>query len=113
MVLARVRERNLNGNAQRTWFITPNIFNIYREDEAAHQKLVIIMKEMITAQSTKYHYIRDGKIFSVCQDLTYAYGVFWYPYNFDIHTTLDNCQVYNYLVRYLTSSVSKEDSRTF
>ena len=32
---------------------------------AAHKKLVIKMKNMITTEPQKYHYIRDGKIHSV------------------------------------------------
>ena len=63
MVLARARNlKKSKCTAYHTWYITPDRS---KEERAAHQKLVVKVKEMITAQPTKYHYIRDGKIFSV------------------------------------------------
>ncbi len=36
-----------------------------RKERAAHQKLVTMLKEKISEDSTKYHYIKDSKIISV------------------------------------------------
>ena len=45
-----------------TWYITPDR---NREEQAAHKKLVAQLREKITADSTKYHYIKDGRVLSV------------------------------------------------
>ena len=45
-----------------TWFISPDR-NF--EEQAAHQKLVAKLKDNIKADSTKFHYIKDGKVLSV------------------------------------------------
>ncbi len=47
------------------WYIAPDRNS---QERAAHQKLVVKLKQMITADSTKYHYIRDGRICSVLVD---------------------------------------------
>lgn len=43
-----------------------------KEERAAHSKLVTKLKQMISEDSSKYHYIRDGKIISVDKALSTA-----------------------------------------
>lgn len=63
MVLARAHKLKKSAATEyHTWFITPDR---NREEQAAHNKLVAQLKEKITADSTRYHYIKDGKILSV------------------------------------------------
>ncbi len=63
MVLARARNLKKSSTAEyHTWYITPDR---NKEEKAAHQKLVTKLKAMITTDSSKYHYIRDGNTFSV------------------------------------------------
>jgi len=63
MVLARASNlKKTTSTYYHTWYITPDR-NV--EERKAHQKLVIRLKEMITTEPKKYHYIRDGKILSV------------------------------------------------
>jgi len=63
LVLARARYLKKSSCAAfHSWYITPDRNS---EERAAHKKLVIKMKNMITTEPQKYHYIRDGKIHSV------------------------------------------------
>ena len=61
MVLAKAPNLKKT-NDYRTWYITPDRTP---EEQAAHKKLVAQLKDKITADSTMYHYIKDGKVMSV------------------------------------------------
>jgi len=45
-----------------SWFVAPDR---NREEQATHKKLVAQLKEKISAEPSKYHYIKDGKVLSV------------------------------------------------
>ena len=63
MVLGKAPNlKKLQTLAYRTWYITPDR---NREEQAAHQKLVSELREKIKTDSTRYHYIKDGKVMSV------------------------------------------------
>ena len=59
-----------------------------KEERAAHQKLAVKLKEMITAQPTKYHYTRVGRIFTVDKYFRYLY-----LYDLSVEATLYACKI--------------------
>ena len=63
--MALARAHNLKKSVTKdyhSWYIAPNRS---REDQTAHHKLVAQIKESISADSSKYYYIKDGKVMSV------------------------------------------------
>ena len=63
MALARAKYlKKSNSKTYQSWYIAPDR---NREEQAAQQKLVAQLKEKISADPTKYHYIKDGKVMSV------------------------------------------------
>lgn len=66
MVLAKAPKlKKSRTAAYKTWYITPDR---NREEQAAHKKLVAQLKDKINADSTKYHYIKDGKVNNVVKE---------------------------------------------
>jgi hypothetical protein len=51
-----------NSKIYLSWYIAPDR---NCEEEAAHQKLVAQLKEIMSADPSKYHYIKDRKVMSV------------------------------------------------
>ena len=63
--MALARAHNLKKSVTKdyhSWYIAPDRS---REEQTAHHKLVAQLKESISADSSKYHYIKDGKVMSV------------------------------------------------
>ena len=63
--MALARAQNLKKSkvqCYHSWYIAPDR---NREEQAIHHKLVAQLKEQISADPSKYHYIKDGKVLSV------------------------------------------------